>query len=42
MNFGALWKQAFASTLAPARQRRAPAFGAHSRAETVLAFSRAF
>jgi hypothetical protein len=42
MNFGALWQQAFASTLAPARKRGAPAFGAHSRAETVLAFSRAF
>jgi hypothetical protein len=42
MNFGAFWQQAFASTLAPARERCAPGFSAHSRTKTVLAFSRAF
>jgi len=42
MNFRALWQQAFASTLAPACERGAPGFGTHSRAKTVLAFSRAF
>jgi hypothetical protein len=42
MNFGAFWQQAFASTLAPARERCAPSFGTHSRPETVLAFSRPF
>jgi hypothetical protein len=42
MNFDALWQQAFAAALAPTSKGCAPAFGAHSRAETVLAFSRAF
>jgi len=42
MNFGALWQQAFAAALASARERCEPGSSTHSRAETVLAFSRAF
>jgi hypothetical protein len=35
-----LWKQAFATALAPACKRGPAAFGSHTRAKTVLAFTR--
>jgi hypothetical protein len=39
MNFRALGQQAFAATLAPARETGPPALRAHARAETVLILS---
>jgi len=36
----ALWEQAFATALAPARKSGAAAFCFHTRAETVLLFTR--
>jgi hypothetical protein len=38
----ALWKQAFATALAPARKSGAAAFCSHTRAKTVLTFTRSF
>jgi len=38
--FNALGKQAFATALAPARKNGAAALGSHTRAKTVLAFTR--
>ena len=38
----ALWEQAFATALAPSRKSGAAAFCSHTRAETVLAFTRSF
>lgn len=40
--FDALWEQAFATALAPARKCGAAALCFHTRAETVLAFTRSF
>ena len=40
--FDALWEQAFATALAPARKSSAAALGFHTRAKTVLAFTRSF
>jgi hypothetical protein len=40
--FDALWKQAFATALAPARKSGAAALCFHTRAKTVLAFTRSF
>jgi hypothetical protein len=36
----ALWKQAFATALAPARKSGSAALGSHTCAKTVLAFTR--
>jgi len=36
----ALWKQAFATALAPAREGGATAFGSHPGAKAMLAFAR--
>jgi len=38
----ALWKQAFATTLAPARKSSAAALCFHAGAKTVLLFARSF
>jgi hypothetical protein len=38
----ALWEQAFATALAPARKSGAAALCFHTRAKTVLAFPRSF
>ncbi len=38
MHLGALWQEAFTTTLTTTRESGAPAFGAHARTETVLAF----
>jgi len=38
----AFWKQAFATALAPARKSGAAALCFHTRAKTVLAFTRSF
>jgi hypothetical protein len=40
MSLDAFREQTFAAALPPARQNRAPAFGTHSRTETVLTFAR--
>ena len=40
VQFNALWKQAFATALAPARKSSAAALRSHARAKTVLAFTR--
>ena len=42
VQFNALWKQAFATALAPARKSSAAALCSHTRAKTVLAFTRSF
>jgi hypothetical protein len=42
MPVNALWKQAFPTALAPARKSSAAALGFHTRAKTVLAFTRSF
>jgi hypothetical protein len=42
VQFNALWKQAFATALAPARKCSAAALCSHTRAKTVLAFTRSF
>ena len=42
VQFNALWKQAFATALAPARKSSAATFCSHTRAKTVLAFTRSF
>jgi hypothetical protein len=38
----ALWEQAFATALAPARKSGAAALCSHTRAKTMLAFTRSF
>jgi len=38
----ALWEQAFATALAPARKSGATSLGSHTCAKTVLAFTRSF
>jgi len=40
VQFNALWKQAFATALAPARKSGAAALCSHASAKTVLAFTR--
>ena len=40
VQFNALWKQAFATALAPARKSGAAALCSHACAKTVLAFTR--
>ena len=40
VQFNALWKQAFATALAPARKSGAAALRSHACAKTVLAFTR--
>jgi hypothetical protein len=40
MPVNSLWKQAFATALAPARKSGAAALGSHTCAKTVLAFTR--
>ena len=42
VQFNALWKQAFATALPPARKSGATAFGSHTSAKAVLAFARSF
>ena len=42
MYLNAFWKQAFTTALAPPRKSGAAAFGSHTRAKTVLAFTRSF
>jgi hypothetical protein len=42
VNANALWEQAFATALAPARKSGAAALCFHTRAKTVLAFTRSF
>ncbi len=42
VQFNALWKQAFATALATARKSGAAALCFHTRAKTVLAFTRSF
>jgi hypothetical protein len=42
VNFNALWEQAFATALAPARKSGAAALCFHTRAKTVLLFTRSF
>jgi hypothetical protein len=42
MYLNALWKQAFTTALAPPRKSGAAAFCSHTRAKTVLAFTRSF
>jgi hypothetical protein len=42
MFLDAFWQQTLATALAPSGECGAPAFGAHARAKTVLAFSSAF
>ena len=42
VNVNALWEQAFATALAPARKSGAAALCSHTRAKTVLAFTRSF
>jgi hypothetical protein len=42
VQFNALWKQAFATALAPARKSSAAALCSHAGAKTVLAFTRSF
>ena len=42
VQFNAFWKQAFATALAPACKNGAAALCSHTRAKTVLAFTRSF
>jgi hypothetical protein len=42
VNTNALWEQAFATALAPARKSGAAALCFHTRAKTVLLFTRSF
>src|SRR6476620_11568173 len=42
VQFNALWKQAFATALAPACKSGAAALCSHTRAKTMLAFTRSF
>jgi hypothetical protein len=42
VNPNALWEQAFATALAPARKGGAAALCFHTRAKTVLLFTRSF
>jgi len=42
VNANALWEQAFAAALAPARKSGAAALCLHTRAKTVLLFTRSF
>jgi hypothetical protein len=42
VNANALWEQAFATALAPARKSGSAALCFHTRAKTVLLFTRSF
>jgi len=42
LSANALWKQALATALAPARKSSAAALGSHAGAKTMLAFTRSF